>query len=323
MRRPAEKSISTEGAAANVRSVNPLGKISLYVLAIVLIAAVLSPPAYWALHDLNPFLSEVPFHRFFNRVALGAALVLLVPTLLWLNVRSRAELGLVRNPHARRDLLAGLGLALLPLVALAAVYFGADIYRVKKEIPWGNLLKIAGTLAVVPILEECLFRGVLLGLAVRHLGRWSGIVVVSLAFAVVHFIRQHGEVTDVTWASGFQLLVTAFPAADAMPETLAGGLNLFVIGVILAVAALRTRSLWLPIGLHAGWILGQQTINLVGKYRVKPPDAFLPWVGPNVVSGMVPTGVVPLVALLVTGLLVWWYLARAWRPAPESAPAAV
>ena len=85
-----------------------------------------------------------------------------------------------------------------------------------------------------------------------------------------------------------------------------------------------TRSLWLPVGLHAGWVLGQQLINLVGKYRVKPPDAFLPWVGPNVVSGMVPTGIAPAAALLVTGALVWWYLARVARPpAPAAARGAV
>jgi hypothetical protein len=40
----------------------------------------------------------------------------------------------------------------------------------------------------------------------------------------------------------------------------------------------------------------------------------LPWVGPNLVSGAVPTGLVPLVALLVTGLLVKFYLHHVFRP---------
>jgi membrane protease YdiL (CAAX protease family) len=302
-----------------LRRVNPLAKISLYLVAVVLLAALLSPPLYAGLQGV---FAGVPFHRFFNRVVLVAALALLWPALRWMNIRHVAELGLAKNSRAGHDLVAGLALALLPLAVLAAVYFGFDIYRVKKEIPWANLLKIAATVAFVPVVEEALFRGLLLGISVRSLGRGGGVVLVSAVFAVVHFIRQHGEAAGVHWWSGFALLGSVFPGADDLPETLAGGANLFVIGVILAVAALRTRSLWLPIGLHAGWILGQQTINLIGKYRVKPPDAFLPWVGPNVVSGMVPTGVVPLAALLVTGLLVWWYLARAWRPVSESAPAA-
>jgi membrane protease YdiL (CAAX protease family) len=297
--------------------VKPLAKLSLYLAAVVLLAALLSPPLYAAAHAVLPGL---PFHRFFNRVVLVVALALLWPALRWMNIRSTAELGLVKNPRATHDLGAGLALALLPLLVLAGVYFGFGIYVVKKEIPWANLFKIAATVAFVPVVEEALFRGVLLGISVRSLGRWAGAVLVSAVFAVVHFIRQRGEVGDVHWWSGFALLGSVFPGAGDLAETLAGAANLFVIGLILAGAALRTRSLWLPIGLHAGWVLGQQLINLVGKYRVKPPDALLPWVGPNVVSGMVPTGLVPAAALLVTGALVWWYLARVARtPAPAAA----
>ncbi len=265
------------GTSATLPRVNPLAKLSLYLVAVVLLAALLSPPLYAALQGV---FEGVPFHRFFNRVVLVVALALLWPALRWMNIRGMSELGLVKNPRAVRDLATGLALALLPLLVLAVVYFGFDIYRVKKEIPWANIFKIAATVAFVPVVEEALFRGVLLGISVRSLGRWAGAVLVSAVFAVVHFIRQHGEATDVHWWSGFALLGSVFPGADDMPETLAGAANLFVIGLILAAAALRTCSLWLPIGLHAGWVLGQQLINLVGKYRVKPtPDALLPWWG--------------------------------------------
>ena len=44
------------------------------------------------------------------------------------------------------------------------------------------------------------------------------------------------------------------------------------------------------------------------KYRVKPPEALMPWIGPNVVSGAVPTGLVPLGVLLLTRAGVWIYL---------------
>jgi membrane protease YdiL (CAAX protease family) len=301
--------------------VNPLAKILVYAAAVVLLAALLSPPIYWALHDMHAVLAGMPFHRFFNRVAMVSALVLLWPTMRWMKVRSITELGLGRNPHAGRDVASGVALALLPLVVLAAFYFEFEVYRLRKEIPWGKFIAVAGTVAVVPVLEEILFRGVLLGLAVRSLGKWGGAIVVSAAFAVIHFVRQRGEVAEVHWWSGFALLGSAFPPPAAFVETAAGAVNLFVIGMILAIATLRTRSLWLAIGLHAGWILGQQSINIIGRFRVKPPDALLPWVGPNVVSGMVPTGIVPLLALLASGLLVWWYLARAFRAHREPAAA--
>ena len=71
---------------------------------------------------------------------------------------------------------------------------------------------------------------------------------------------------------------------------------------------MRTRSLFLPIGLHAGWIIGQQGLQWLAKFRVKPPDALLPWVGQNVVSGAVPTGLVPSGILLLTMALAIYYL---------------
>jgi hypothetical protein len=43
-------------------------------------------------------------------------------------------------------------------------------------------------------------------------------------------------------------------------------------------------------------------------------SALLPWVGPNLVSGAVPTGILPLVALVATGLLVKLYLRHVFRP---------
>ena len=290
---------------------NPLAKLSLYVAAVVLLAALLSPPVYWALHDMHPLLGGVPFRRFFSRTALVAALALLWPTVRWMNVRSAAELGLVPSQRIGRDFTAGLLLAILPLTVLAVCYFEFDVYRLRKEIPWGNLLGAVGTAAAVSLLEEILFRGVLLGLCVRSFGRVAGVLLVSAVFSAVHFIESHAEVATVRWSSGFELLGGAFSNADGAALTAFGAAALFVIGVILAVATLRTRSLWLPIGLHAGWIFGAQTLNLLGKFRMKPPGALLPWVGPNVVHGMVPTGFAPLAALLVTGVLVCWYSSRA------------
>lgn len=303
---------------------NPLAKIFFYVLAVVLIAAFLAPPIYWAAQapgtrDVLPALAEFPFFRFFSRIAQITALVLLWPLIRSLRIGGMRELGIERNPNFRRDLLAGLGLALLPLVALAIGYFTFDVYKPRDEWKMFGFLRVVGTAAVVGTVEEFLFRGVLLGLAVRYIGRLPGLVVISFVFSIVHFIKPRGVIEDVQWWSGFELLGTAFASVDGPVILLAGAIALFVIGWILGAVTMRTRSLALAIGLHAGWVLGQQTINLLGKYRVKPPDALLPWVGPNVVSGMVPTGLVPMTALLVTAALVWWYLARGRTAPPPTA----
>ena len=77
--------------------------------------------------------------------------------------------------------------------------------------------------------------------------------------------------------------------------------TLFLAGWILGEARLRTRSLWLPIGLHAGWIFGIGLYaGLTRASKAVRRDEYLPWVGETLKSGLVPLGM-----LALTGVIVW------------------
>jgi uncharacterized protein len=285
-----------------------LGKILLYLVVVVLLGAVLSPPIYWMLHEAVDF----PFYRYLSRVTQVTAFVLLGPLLFWLGIRSTREFGLERNSRAMRDALAGFALALVPGALFGGVYLLLDIYRIKQEIIFGLLFRLALTAGFVAVVEEFLFRGVLLGLAAKAFGRWPAALGVSLAFAAIHFLRPGKQADSVVeWWSGLAQIARVFEALPPPMILLSGLVSLFVAGMILAAATLRTRSLWLAIGLHAGWIFCQQVLQWLARYRVKPPDDLMPWVGPNVVSGAVPTGLLPLGALLLTGAGLWYYLRNA------------
>lgn len=288
--------------------VPPLGKILLYLVVVVLLGAILSPPIYWMLHQTVDF----PFYRYLSRVTQVTAFVLLGPLLFWLGIRSTREFGLESNRQGARDALTGLALALVPGALLACVYLILEVYRIKQDLVLFLLLRIALTAGFVAVVEEFLFRGVFLGLAVKAFGRWPAAIGVSLAFAGVHFLRPaRQEDAVVEWWSGLAQIV-GFAAAVPPPWLLLSGfVSLLVAGLILALATLRTRSLWLAIGLHGGWIFCQQALQWLARYRVKPPDALWPWIGPNVVSGAVPTGLLPLSALLLTGFGLWYYLRNA------------
>ena len=285
-----------------------LGKILLYLVVVVLFGAILSPPIYWMLHPAVDF----PFYRYLSRVTQITAFVLLGPLLFWLGIRRIRELGLEPNPHAVRDVCAGVALALFPGALLAGLYLMFDVYRAKQDlVPW-LLLRIAMTAGFVALVEEFLFRGVLLGLAAKAFGHWPAAAGVSLAFAGVHFLRPGKQADSVVeWWSGFAQIIGFVDAVPPPWLFLSGFVSLLVAGLVLAVATLWTRSLWLAIGLHGGWIFCQQTLQWLARYRIKPPDAFWPWIGPNVVSGAVPTGLLPLGALVLTGLGVWYYLRNA------------
>jgi len=55
---------------------------------------------------------------------------------------------------------------------------------------------------------------------------------------------------------------------------------------------------WLPIGLHAGWIFGSGTFSRVARQEMLA----LPWLGKNLLVGIVPLGVACLT----------WVLMRTW-----------
>ena len=80
---------------------------------------------------------------------------------------------------------------------------------------------------------------------------------------------------------------------------LAGFTTLFLIGWILADARLLTASLWLPIGLHSGWILGNGVFSRIARRQM----LLLPCLGRSLLIGLLPLGVVT----------VTWLIVRVWR----------
>ena len=288
-----------------------------YFSGVILLACLLSPPLYWAGSALAergilPFLQGFPFHRYFSRCFQLAALLMLWPAFRWIGIRRLDELGIERNPLWGRDLLAGFATAFLPVLALGAGYLAFGVYHWKNGIPISGGLRILATAGVVAVLEEFLFRGVLLGLCLRSMRPVAAVLVSSAAFAIVHFLRVAKPASEqvVGWLSGFLQLPQLLASAPPWPLLVWGMLSLLLAGILLAVATQRTRSLFLPIGLHAGWIIGQQGLQWVAKFHVKPPVALLPWIGPNLVSGAVPTGLIPAGMILLTMALAIYYLSH-------------
>ena len=104
--------------------------------------------------------------------------------------------------------------------------------------------------------------------------------------------------TTVRWFSGFVSLAHSTDQFSEPTLVLAGFTTLFVIGVALAHARLRTQSLWLPIGLHAGWIFFSEAFSKIARREV----VALPWLGKSLLIGLVPLAV----------CLSSWLLLRIW-----------
>jgi membrane protease YdiL (CAAX protease family) len=159
--------------------------------------------------------------------------------------------------------------------------------------------KIVLTAILVPLIEETFFRGLTLGILLRCGRKYMSILAISALYSILHFLKAPEQTsTTVNWFSGFDSIVRAFGQfADPMMVS-AAFTTLLLIGLILADSRIQTRSLWLPIGMHAGWIFASNGFNRVANLQV----VMLPWLGRNLLVGIIP---------LMIGVLTW-LIVRVW-----------
>jgi membrane protease YdiL (CAAX protease family) len=141
-----------------------------------------------------------------------------------------AVLGFPLTSGWKRQLAAGclLGTILTSLAVLAVAIWG-DL-GVTIHLNTGTLLRVLVELIVLAcgaLAEEMMFRGYPFQRLEEAIGPVGSIGVFSVLFGIVHLTN---------------------PGASAW-----GLLNTVLIGIVLAIAYLRTRALWLPWGLHFGW----------------------------------------------------------------------
>jgi membrane protease YdiL (CAAX protease family) len=87
------------------------------------------------------------------------------------------------------------------------------------------------------------------------------------------------------------------------PATILPGLiGLFLIGVVLSYALVRTGNLYLSIGIHAGWIIGLKTIRVFGDYNRQDLGWLFGVADPKIVSGVAAWIGVVLVGVAIAGL---------------------
>ena len=245
------------------------------------------------------FWQSTDFETFFHRALLVAAVLLLWPLLRVSHVRCLADLGLAPNSRWGRDLCAGAVVSVVPLLFCGVLLISLHVYAFRHSFAWPRFGKMLLASITVPFIEEAFFRGIVLGVLLRTGRKYIAIFAVSVIFAAVHFLKAPDRTSEiVTWTSGFSSIAHAFDGLGD-PMMLASALaTLFFIGWILADARVLTHSLWLSIGLHAGWIFGSGTFSLLARQRIPA----LPWMGKNLLIGIIPLGVSALT----------WVIMRIW-----------
>jgi uncharacterized protein len=226
-------------------------------------AVVLSPFAAAAVAAMG---FHFPFPRIFDRTVM---VTLLAAMLIW--SRSMGFAGLMREGFAaaRANLprvLLGLAISLGAIAVLfglayasgagAAVSSGALIARA---------LKFALPALAIGIIEEGFFRAFLLGGMRRDFGPRIALVASSALYSIVHLVRSPARYYLTGLHPGAGLHNLAASAAQLSHPIVAaptlGGL--FLLGIVLGEAFIDTGTVWLSIGLHAGFVLGAKTWPLI------------------------------------------------------------
>ncbi len=307
------------------------GAVVLWVVATVVLAAAITPwlfawgkefaAAYHGNGGLSGWLAgsceRARFSRYFNRAMLIAAGLMLVP-LLWRVRQINRSHGGTRPPApwAHLGWKTGIGHAVAGFTAAAAMLWllGLAVQAGGAFTASGNEITAKTFLlrTVVPaigasVVEEWIFRALLIGLWLRITGAWMACIGTSLVFAFVHFLEppRGAEMADPrAWTAGFELLGLVL-RNYLNPQFIAAELlTLFTVGMALAWARLRTGSLWLPIGMHAGWIFAFKSFNL---FHHPTPENGLGalFVGDSLKEGILPLATLALTWLLIAGALRW------------------
>jgi membrane protease YdiL (CAAX protease family) len=235
------------------------GSVLLLFAICLIAAAALAYPA-WLLVGL---IDDQPIHRILHRIAMLAAIV----GMIWLVRRWRltdrqsAGFGLPR-PQFWRQVGTGLAIGTLIILPLLVLLLLLDIRHLDPtaQTTAGNIAKalIKGLLTglVVAFLEETFFRGYLFTAIERESGRLLAIVLPSLLYASVHFFDGRLRVPrdEIDWGSGFTVLSRMFLAYTDPLKILDAFLALFAVGILLAIARMRTGAIALCIGMHAAWV---------------------------------------------------------------------
>lgn len=201
-------------------------------LCVVVAVLSVSAAVTWLLADRLPFSRQ----RIFHRVASVVGLTAIVLMRRYVDHRSVRSLGLTGGRWVVADVLAGIRLGALTLAGLMAVLWWCGAWHVAvnpdHQKLWWSLATALPAAALIGMIEEFVFRGYVLQTLLAEYTPRTAIALTSAGYALAHLAKP-------------------LPLWPSMWPDLIG---LFLFGTVLAIAAVRTRSLYLPIGVHASLV---------------------------------------------------------------------
>jgi membrane protease YdiL (CAAX protease family) len=232
--------------------------------------ALLAPLVHWLAQSLAgefPKLAHSGFHRYVSRSIEGLAVLGLWPLLRSLGANSWRELGLVSPKGHGKELGGGFALGFVSLAVVAALALACHerVIAAMDQRFAQHLLGAAATAITVAVLEEMLFRGALFGALRKGMSWIAALLISSMIYALVHFMRSPSDHGPVRWYSGWVTLIEMLGGFAEFRALIPGFFTLTVAGVLLGLAYQRTGNLYFSIGLHASWIFWRKSYGILAR----------------------------------------------------------
>jgi len=287
-------------------------RLFLFGLLALALTALLSP---WAAIAWEHIISSRPgwdayrfsFSRIFNRFFMISGIVLFFAGRSFLKLGSWSQLGLAPRTQAFRDLTLGTGLAIASMAALALTMSWTDVFTPYFRLSISQSLARCGTALLAAagagFFEEILFRGIIFKGLREDLGRARAYLIAALFYSAIHFVKPSKDASlgALDAASGVRFLLGSFHPFLNLDTLFPGLLGLFLIGGVLCYAFERTGTLYLSIGLHAGWIFSLKTLRVFGDFTRDNLGWLFGSADPKIVSGAV-----TWVGIFLVGVAVGW-----------------
>ena len=259
--------------------------VTAFVALTFLIATVLRIAIIFVWPRTTHFVDDLIYRAGLLIAALGAGYFCarLLEGLPW------RSLGLTFHSGWLRDLILGFVIGFASLVVAVAIASKGFKFSLGNT-GWLSIVRAGigsgALLFVAALAEEAMFRGYGLQTLTRAKLAWLGVLLTSVPFALVH-LNNPNVVRGVTFA------------------------NTALAGVWLAAAYLRTRSLWLALGVHwswnwaLGWFFGLPVsgMRLVSNPLLATQDSGPKWLtgGSYGIEG----GVACTIALILFTVFLW------------------
>jgi hypothetical protein len=228
----------------------------------------------------------IPFQKMISKSTQLLLILSIFPAMKLLNI-DKEQLGFAARPVFFKQLLQGLGLGLLTLLPIFIVLYVLKINVFDAAKHWTMLMvltKLGYTLLlalIISLIEEPLFRGILLIGLGKKMPIALAIVVSAVYYSALHFLDNNVAISaqDVHFFTGFSLLKGAFLNVFN-PMMFSSFISLMMVGIFLGIVRTQVKtSLGLCIGCHASWVwqikmskmvfdtnLWSDYIYLVGSY---------------------------------------------------------